>query len=89
MFQPAAAALYVGADGSGNPFHYHQQTWNALLAGRKRWLLYPPNGWFPTLSNLLTTPPRLPASCLLGLRVTAQRRLSLSEACGGLRICFR
>ena len=51
MFQPAAAALYVGADGSGNPFHYHQQTLNALLAGRKRWLLYLPNGWFPTLSN--------------------------------------
>ena len=35
-------ALYIGANGSGNPFHYHQQTWNALLAGRKRWLLYPP-----------------------------------------------
>ena len=48
MFAPSAPALYVGADGSGNPFHYHQQTWNALLAGRKRWLLYPPSQAFYT-----------------------------------------
>ena len=48
MFVPSAPALYVGADGSGNPFHYHQQTWNALLAGRKRWLLYPPSQAFYT-----------------------------------------
>ena len=26
----ATHALYVGANGSGNPCHYHQQTWNAL-----------------------------------------------------------
>ncbi len=36
----------VGGNGSGNPFHYHQQTWNALVAGRKRWLLHPPNASF-------------------------------------------
>ena len=39
LLQPEAPALYVGANGSGNPFHYHQQTWNALIAGRKRWLV--------------------------------------------------
>ena len=43
---PQSPALYVGGNGSGNPFHYHQQTWNALVAGRKRWLLYAPRDAF-------------------------------------------
>ena len=42
----APHALYVGANGSGNPCHYHQQTWNALVAGRKLWTLHPPNATF-------------------------------------------
>ena len=70
LLQPEAPALYVGPNGSGNPFHYHQQvshkacplpgaakvsyppithpvqTWNALVAGRKLWMLYPPDAAF-------------------------------------------
>ena len=33
LLHAAPHALYVGANGSGNPCHYHQQTWNALVAG--------------------------------------------------------
>ena len=46
LLHAAPHALYVGANGSGNPCHYHQQTWNALVAGRKRWTLHPPNATF-------------------------------------------
>lgn len=46
LLHSEAPGLYMGANGSGNPFHYHQQTWNALVAGRKHWLLYPPNASF-------------------------------------------
>ena len=46
LLHPEAPGLYAGANGSGNPFHYHAQTWNALVAGAKRWLLYAPNASF-------------------------------------------
>ena len=46
LLSPEAPGLYVGPHGSGNPFHYHQQTWNALVAGRKKWQLVPPNASF-------------------------------------------
>lgn len=46
LLHPEAPGLYVGPRHSGNPFHYHAQTWNALVVGRKRWLLYEPNASF-------------------------------------------
>ena len=33
----------VGWDGSGVPFHRHDENWLGLVAGRKRWLLAPPH----------------------------------------------
>jgi len=34
--------LTLGGDESGVQFHRHNDGWNLLLAGRKRWFLYPP-----------------------------------------------
>ena len=34
--------FYVGPAGSGAPFHMHRAAYNALVYGRKRWLLRPP-----------------------------------------------
>lgn len=36
--------LFVGAAGSGTPFHDHSNTFSLLPYGRKRWLLLPPSG---------------------------------------------
>jgi hypothetical protein len=34
--------LTLGGDESGVQFHRHNDGWNTLIAGRKRWFLYPP-----------------------------------------------
>ena len=34
--------LTLGGDESGVQFHRHNDGWNILIAGRKRWFLYPP-----------------------------------------------
>lgn len=34
--------LFVGPQGSGISMHHHKATWNALLFGRKLWILTPP-----------------------------------------------
>ena len=39
---PAATQWYLGPPGSGAPIHFHQDAWNALAYGSKRWLLLPP-----------------------------------------------
>mmetsp|Transcript_8290 Transcript_8290/g.25611 ORF Transcript_8290/g.25611 Transcript_8290/m.25611 type:complete len:197 (+) Transcript_8290:41-631(+) len=36
------AQFFVGNALSGAPLHYHSHAVNALLAGKKRWLLFPP-----------------------------------------------
>eukprot|EP00040_Diaphanoeca_grandis_P007536 m.41285 g.41285 ORF g.41285 m.41285 type:complete len:673 (-) comp18750_c1_seq1:163-2181(-) len=37
-----SALLYVGQAGSGVSLHEHTNAWNALVFGKKRWLLLPP-----------------------------------------------
>ena len=32
----------LGAAGTGSPMHTHQDAWNALIYGRKRWFIAPP-----------------------------------------------
>ena len=34
--------FYLGGTGSGTQPHWHTASWNAVLRGRKRWLLWPP-----------------------------------------------
>jgi hypothetical protein len=34
--------LFMGPQGSGTSMHYHKDAWNALLFGRKLWVLTPP-----------------------------------------------
>ena len=34
--------FYIGPTGSGTQPHWHTASWNGLLRGRKRWLLWPP-----------------------------------------------
>lgn len=36
--------LFLGGAGSGLGFHVHGHAWNAVVFGRKLWLVYPP-GW--------------------------------------------
>lgn len=35
--------LFMGPQGSGVSMHYHKSAWNALLYGRKLWVLTPPS----------------------------------------------
>lgn len=34
--------FYLGPAGSGAPMHFHRGAWNALIHGRKHWLVQPP-----------------------------------------------
>jgi hypothetical protein len=38
--------LTIGPTGSGAPPHFHADAVNALIRGRKRWLLWPPHKSF-------------------------------------------
>ena len=40
---PARAQFFLGPPGSGAPFHAHRDAFNALIFGRKRWFLLPPD----------------------------------------------
>jgi hypothetical protein len=45
--QPCLRWLYIGPVGSGKPLHVDVMAtaaWNAVIAGRKRWRFYPPDG---------------------------------------------
>jgi len=41
--QPFNTQFYLGGDLMGAPFHYHENSFNSLVYGRKLWLLYPPS----------------------------------------------
>jgi hypothetical protein len=38
-------AIAIGADLQGLSFHYHGAAWNAVIFGKKRWILYDPRRW--------------------------------------------
>ena len=42
LLQTDAVQFYAGGAGSGTQPHWHASSWNALLRGTKRWLLWPP-----------------------------------------------
>lgn len=42
-FRATALQLAAGGRGSGSPAHFHDDAFNILLAGRKRWWLWPPS----------------------------------------------
>jgi len=39
---PQPPQFYLGPAGSGAPVHFHGDAWNALMYGRKHWILFPP-----------------------------------------------
>ena len=41
--RPELKQFALGARGSGAQPHFHQQTWNTLIYGRKRWYFEPPH----------------------------------------------
>jgi len=41
--QETSSQFYLGPAYSGAPFHFHEDAWNALAFGKKRWLMLPPN----------------------------------------------
>jgi len=38
-------AIAIGADLQGLSFHHHGAAWNAVIFGKKRWILYDPRRW--------------------------------------------
>jgi mannose-6-phosphate isomerase-like protein (cupin superfamily) len=59
------ALFFVGGAGTGAYCHQHSAAYNALIYGRKRWFVYPPNAFFGPhgavmLEWLNTTYPHLP-----------------------------
>ena len=42
VYQASLTEFYLGAPGSGAPFHTHAAAWNYLAHGRKLWALTPP-----------------------------------------------
>ncbi len=42
LLRPESIQFYLGGVGSGTQPHWHAGSWNALLRGRKKWLLWPP-----------------------------------------------
>ena len=52
-----AYQFYLGAAGTGAPFHHHQSAWNALIYGRKHWFLVPPRQAIFSTKPVRQTPP--------------------------------
>jgi hypothetical protein len=43
LLRPAPSPqFYLGGPGTGSPFHFHKDAFNALMYGKKRWFLIPP-----------------------------------------------
>ena len=42
MLYACGAQFYLGARGTGSPYHHHNTAWNVLTSGTKRWSLLPP-----------------------------------------------
>ena len=73
---PPALSFGVAADGSGVPFHFHNDGFSEVLHGAKRWLLYPSKPphydvnatstqWLERVYPNLTRPER-PYECVIG-----------------------
>ena len=41
--QETATQFFLGPAYSGAPFHFHEDAWNALAFGKKRWFMLPPH----------------------------------------------
>merc|ERR1712113_31028 len=41
-FRAQAMQFAIGGEGTGSPQHFHDDAFNVLIAGRKRWWLWPP-----------------------------------------------
>ena len=50
-----ASLFFVGPTHSGAYFHAHFAAWNAVVYGRKRWLLMPPGAYYGQVHNGNTT----------------------------------
>eukprot|EP00055_Hartaetosiga_balthica_P006043 m.18576 g.18576 ORF g.18576 m.18576 type:complete len:632 (+) comp4980_c0_seq1:56-1951(+) len=43
IFKTTSLQFMAGIESTGAPLHYHQDAWNCLIKGEKRWLVYPPS----------------------------------------------
>eukprot|EP01050_Picozoa_sp_SAG11_P016388 SAG11_NODE_2232_length_3656_cov_3.028957_4_plen_491_part_00 len=80
--------LSVGGPNSGLPWHLHGQTWIALLSGRKRWFVTPPEG-LPGREEMRGQPLQMAAAWAAA---TYPRMLEAQKAAGGvlpLRECVQ